>query len=85
MPIFSEKYGYYMEVLDAVGAKLTRAVNKVKASGDISPSVISPDICQQLKRIHFMKVMKNWIIIFIFGMFSYPQKTVVSILIELII
>lgn len=45
-----------MDVLDAVGAKLTRAVTKVKASGDVSPSVISPDICQQLKRIHFMKV-----------------------------
>lgn len=45
-----------MEVLDAVGAKLNRAVTKVKSTGDISPSVISSDICQQLKRIHFMKV-----------------------------
>lgn len=58
MPNLSSKYDSYVRELDEVSSKLARATSSLKATGETIISAASPEMCKQLKNIHYVKVSR---------------------------
>ncbi len=56
IPNFPNKYEDYMEILDLVEEKLTQAISTSKSSEKDSPILVSTNVCQLLKNLHYIKV-----------------------------